>query len=145
MIFPAWLWIGMLAVANPCGSGDAVCSCAGPVPQREAFERADAVFRGVVLSVSVRRERSGTQWPRPRRVVVRVTERWKGAETGRVVVRTGMGGGDCGYPFRRGREYLIYAHAASDSVLVAGLCGRTSEVEHAEEDLRELRALAPPA
>lgn len=146
MLFPGWLWIGLLAAADPCGPGGAVCSCAGPVSPREQFERSDAVFRGVVVNVSTRRERYGPdQWLLRRRVVVRVTERWKGAETATVVVRTGMYDADCGYPFERGREYLIYARAFRDSQLATGICTRTSRVEQAEEDLRELRALAPNA
>jgi hypothetical protein len=146
MIFPAWLWIGMLAAADPCGPGDAVCSCAGPVSPREQFERSDAVFRGVVVKVSTRREEYGPgQWLLRKRVIVRVTERWKGVEGDRVVVRTGMSDADCGYPFRRGREYLIYARATRDSVLATGICTRTRQIEHAGEDLRELRALAPAA
>ncbi|HEX8694280.1 MAG TPA: hypothetical protein VF746_17800 [Longimicrobium sp.] len=146
MIFPAWLWIGMLAAANPCGPGDALCSCAGRVSPREQFERSDAVFRDVVVKVSRRREEYGpNQWYLRKRVVVRVVERWKGAEAATVVVRTGMGGGDCGYPFERGREYLIYTRAAQNSELATGICTRTNRIEHAGEDLRELRALAPAA
>lgn len=146
MTFPMWLWIGMLAAADPCAAESSMCTCVPPGPPRQAFEQADAVFRGVVLDVSTRRNRSGPRWLLPTRVRVRVTERWKGVGADRVVVvRTGTGGGDCGYRFVPGGEYVIYAWANEDSGLMTGICTRTSQVEHAGEDLRELRALAPAA
>jgi hypothetical protein len=40
-----------------------------------------------------------------------VQKSWKGKTKGqKVVVQTGVGFGDCGYPFRLGLSYLIYGH-----------------------------------
>jgi hypothetical protein len=55
-----------------------------------------------------------------------------------VVVFTGSGGGDCGFPFRRGESYLVYASANTDGWLGTGICGRTAELSRAAADLREL-------
>ena len=38
---------------------------------------------------------------------------WKGLPLRRLTVRTGFGGGDCGYPFEHGRSYRVYAFAES--------------------------------
>ncbi|HEX8694281.1 MAG TPA: hypothetical protein VF746_17805 [Longimicrobium sp.] len=145
MIFPAWLWIAMLAAADPCAAAGSFCDCMPPVSPRASLERMDAVFRGVVVDVSLRPdERDGPRWLPPTRVVVRVTGRWKGADADTVVVRTGMGGGDCGFHFEPGGEYLIYAYAAEGAELTTGICTRTRQIEHAAEDLRELREAYRP-
>lgn len=59
-------------------------------------------------------------------------------ESRRVVVLTGMGGGDCGFPFRRGKSYLVYAYRTGDGSLDVRICGRTRDLTHAAADLREL-------
>jgi hypothetical protein len=58
----------------------------------------------------------------------------------RVEIRTGMGGGDCGYSFERGRSYVVYAYQDKDG-LVASLCTRTAPLERAQADLAYLRKL----
>ena len=116
--------------AGPCAP---VCSCAGPRAPEDAVAGAAAVFRGVVTRVSDVR---GGGVPR-RRVAFRVLERWKGAPADTVSVRTGMGGGDCGFPFREGSEYLVYARA-TEAGLVTGICGRTAPVDQAHADMAAL-------
>lgn len=49
-----------------------------------------------------------------------------GAEArGETVVYTGSGGGDCGYPFVVGTNYLVYAGVSSDGRLTTGICHGT--------------------
>jgi len=58
-----------------------------------------------------------------------------------------MGGGDCGYDFKVGQSYLVYAHREKDSqTLVATICSRTRPLDEASEDLAYIRSLpsAPP-
>jgi hypothetical protein len=59
---------------------------------------------------------------------------------GEIVVDTGFGGGDCGYPFVPGTRYLVYA-SATGKRLYAGICGETKPAVMAEGVLRELRAI----
>jgi hypothetical protein len=130
--------LGALTVAGPCKTG--VCSCAGPRDSPSALASADAVFTARVLSVrdtAVGRETERGPW-QMRRVTLRVDRVWKGVESRTVVVITGMGGGDCGFPFQRGKSYLVYAHGAGDGSLGAGICGRTAELAYADADLRQL-------
>jgi hypothetical protein len=74
---------------------------------------------------------------------VRVIERFRGTEsTGEVVsVRTGFGGGDCGYPFKVGAKYLIDA-SKNDEAFLTGICSLTAPIEDSEVELRTLRRIA---
>jgi hypothetical protein len=59
----------------------------------------------------------------------------------RVEIRTGMGGGDCGFPFQRAKSYVVYAFEDKNGLLVASICSRTAPVEQAQADLAYLRGL----
>lgn len=130
----AWLWM-----APACDTG--FCSCVGPRDPRSALETSAAVFTGRV--VAVRDTMVGTAaehgpW-QMRRVTLEVDGVWKGVESATVVVLTGMGGGDCGFPFRRGESYLVYtAGGTPGEPLRVGICGRTALLEHAAADLHAL-------
>jgi hypothetical protein len=75
--------------------------------------------------------------------VFEVTEGYIGMD-GRpkqVEIRTGMGGTDCGYPFKPGLSYLVYAREDKDGLLVTDTCSRTAVADQAEADLTFLRGL----
>jgi hypothetical protein len=63
-----------------------------------------------------------------------------------IEIVTGMGGGDCGYAFQSGVDYIIYAYKNSEGRLETGICSRTRPLTQAAEDLAYLRAVAqlPP-
>jgi hypothetical protein len=63
-----------------------------------------------------------------------------GAPGREVVVYTGGGGGDCGYPFVPGTSYLVYASLNSGR-LYTSICTETRPSVMSEGVLRELRAL----
>jgi 5-hydroxyisourate hydrolase-like protein (transthyretin family) len=57
-----------------------------------------------------------------------------------------MGGGDCGYAFDVGGEYLIYAYRhPQNGRLSTGICSRTRPLSTAGEDLKYLRGPAREA
>jgi carboxypeptidase family protein len=74
---------------------------------------------------------------------VRVIESFRGTEkAGEVVrVRTGFGGGDCGYSFKIGAKYLIDA-SKNDDVFLTGICSLTAPIDDSEVELRTLRRIA---
>lgn len=115
------------------------CSCIGPIVACETAWTTDGIFVGKVLTVG-RIEGSGDlRWMR-RLVRFEVREAFKGVQPGEIEVVTGAGGGDCGYDFREGRTYLVYAHRnQATGQLGAGICSRTAPVEEAGEDLEYLR------
>ena len=124
--------LGALWMAPACETG--FCSCVGPRGVPSSAASADAVFTGRV--VRVRNVMNGGR--QMRRVTLRVDRAWKGVDARTVVVMTGSGGGDCGFPFRRRQSYLVYANGPPGEVLGVGICGRTAEVSRAAADLREL-------
>ena len=53
-----------------------------------------------------------------------------------------FGGGDCGYPFQTGTEYVIYAYKNSDGRLETGICSRTRPLAEAGDDVAYFHSMA---
>ncbi len=142
LLLPALLAAGP---AVPCGATSAFCTCARPESARQALEVEDAVFRGVAVEVAYFVPHPGQTADAlpPVRVRVRVAERWKGAPADTVTFYTTLNSGMCPYYFAQGAEYLVYARARPDSVLVTSSCTRTmlTAERGADAELRELRRL----
>jgi 5-hydroxyisourate hydrolase-like protein (transthyretin family) len=123
------------------------CTCIGPVPACQATWQADAVFvaRVVAIAEAPPDPKEQTPW-RNRRVQVRVTEAFRGVASREVDVFTGTGGGDCGYNFGVGGDYLIYAYRhPQNGRLSTGICSRTRSLSAAGDDLKYLRGPAREA
>jgi hypothetical protein len=78
---------------------------------------------------------------RGRLVRLRLTEAFRGNLGGTVDVRTGNGGGDCGFNFIVGQRYLVYA-TETPTGYYTGICQRTRLFVDAAEDLKCLRSLS---
>src|SRR5262249_32445851 len=66
------------------------------------------------------------------------------AKTAEVV--TGQGLGDCGYHFRQGERYLVYAYPHRETgKLYTGICQRTRPLGEATEDLEYLSKKDDPS
>ena len=105
----ALLVVGLVALLPGCA-----CTCAlGSGSQQERAERgldqSTAVFAGQVVNIS--NGETARAW-RPATVTVsfRDSEVWKGPEQETLEVRTPSAGPSCGYPFKEGQEYLVYAY-----------------------------------
>ena len=119
------------------------CSCVVGVPLCEMFWKRDVVFAGEVLDVTTIPNAEGFL---PDRLVrLRVLESWRGAVGNTVELTTGSGAGDCGYGFKRGVRYLVYAHG-SVGALRTSVCSGTRPLAEAGDDLAYLKtALKPTA
>jgi hypothetical protein len=143
------------------------CSCIAGVTVAEEFARDDAVFTGKVIRIvdhyapvfaSLDYIMSKLGYPNyffyhfvhndERRlgfsVFFKVINSWKGVEKTLAEVNTGRGGGDCGYQFIVGEEYLVYANPAygiPDNYWVTGICTRTTALSNAKEDLNYLTSI----
>ena len=109
-----------------------------------AVKKADAVFVGKVVAIKDATVPPGVSSYSPgRQVTFEATEAWKGVAAARTVVRTGFGGGDCGYPFVAGERYLVFAsYARGDSegrALVTGICSDTTALSKSTVKLTKLR------
>lgn len=115
------------------------CSCAQPPSVEDELERSQAVFSGKVLEVKEQKNFKGYV---KKRVLIEVEETWKGVSESQVIITTGSGGGDCGYEFQVGQEYLVYATESTmygdKAELVTVICDRTTGLSAAQEDLTVL-------
>lgn len=121
------------------------CTCAMGEPPCAAFGAAAAVFVGTAADVRAKetktKSREEIDWT-PVVVSFAVLQPFQGVEGAEVEVATGRGGGDCGYSFRKGETYLVYAYGGRDGQpLRTGICTRTRPVSDASEDLEFLRGL----
>ena len=114
------------------------CSCGGGAPFRVLAKGADAsaVFSGEVMNIEggLSTRIFGMSVP-SRRVTLQVSEVWKGPQTETLEVTTPRDGATCGYNFKEGQEYLVYAYGKEEPFEV-DLCSRTKPLSDA--DLRVL-------
>ncbi len=118
------------------------CSCMNPGPPCEATSKSSAVFVGTVISS--KDSKTSQQYDfASREVKFSVEEAFKGLSSTEVSVFTGWGGGDCGYPFLAGRQFLVYAYKdEKDGRFKTSICSRTRHLSEAKEDLAYLRGLS---
>ena len=148
----------LVAVLTPTTA--AACSCMPPSTVEEEKRQSTSVFLGRVISIEERSPQMDKGWltvitewisglfgdqvpPTDRdfpyrRVSFAVTEMFKGAPAQELQLATGMGGGDCGYFFEIGEEYVVYAHG-KENALGAGICSLTGPASDPKSGLAELR------
>jgi hypothetical protein len=133
---------GILFLLLNCAVGLA-CTCAPPKPVAQALEDASAVFSGKVLKI--KRVKRGEQAELADvEVVFAINRSWKGAKQRTLSVFTSSQSAACGYGFKKGRTYLVYAHGNSEQKLSTSICSRTKRFSEAGEDLKELGAAKGP-
>src|SRR5262249_47611344 len=128
--------LAVLAAAAPYARA---CSCA-PSDFYADFAASNAIFIGEVLDISS----PGTEDPPLVSVTMRVETTWKGElPTPTTHVLTASSGASCGFSFRVGARYLVYAYrpevAPASDELWATLCTRTHETSPTDPDLLLLK------
>jgi len=144
VLITAWIGLGQSAVL--------ACSCFTPPPD-ELLQDADVVFAGKVIAENkVRRWDSWIRlkWSPPfieraedyyeSRTTFEVAAVWKGKIFAKAAVVSGR---PCGYYFRNGQEYIVYAKWF-DGRLVTGECMGNNKLSDAGEDLATLGSGRPP-
>src|SRR5882672_7798358 len=101
------------------------CSCAAPPPDLKTrlawaewrLQGVETVFEGKVENIEVqgwpiKPEPGATITVHPL-ILVTFTNvhQYRGTLRPKFIVQTGLGGGDCGYPFMRGESYLVDARS----------------------------------
>lgn len=117
------------------------CTCVGSQPVTQSLAQAMAVFSGKVVEIKrVKRESKPGQQINLRNVevVFAVNTLWKGANQKVISVFTSSQSTACGYGFKEGRTYLVYAHGDAHEKLSTSICTRTRRLKDAREDLKEL-------
>lgn len=139
MAVVGWLTVTSLAVQ--------ACSCFQVGTPCESYGTASAVFVGTAVSVrTVERPKTENEDPWYDRRVFKfsVEQSYLGVDGTEVEIFTGMGGGDCGYSFKIGERYLVYAHGYQNR-LSTSICARTRPFASATEDLAFLGNLSSAA
>ena len=128
------------------------CSCAiigGGPPCRDYWEAA-VVFTGKVVGLStilIEIEPGNPNWKSQERLVRFSIEKiFKGSAGKEVELITGMYEISCGYPFKEGERYLVYAipYARDKNRLYSNICHRTRLLSQADEDLAYFQSLPAP-
>lgn len=124
-------------------SGTSACSCAELPTPAEELERSDAVFSGKVLEIKEEKLKGYLI----KKVLFEVKNTWKGVDESQVIITTGQGGGDCGFRFIEGQEYLVYANESDmyeAKSLTTVICDRTNRLNALQSDLEFLSAGEAP-
>ena len=121
------------------------CSCGGAGKPCEAYWKADAVFVGTVtFSTRFSVKEYGSEFEK-RRVRLHVDHPFRNLEASDVEIVTGLGEADCGFGFRLGGQYLVYAYSDDKKTLSTSICTRTRPVSDATADLEFIRGLSEAA
>lgn len=126
------------------------CSCVGETSFKKEFKRSDVVFTGKVMDrkiIEIKDSLMSAMTIQKAEYTVQVTMWYKGKrKEEEITITTGIGGGDCGFEFIVGSEYIIYSSYddkyAEKSSRVSGLlytdiCRRT----RLADDEAEMKAL----
>jgi hypothetical protein len=114
------------------------CTCAPSQSASQELERATAVFSGKVVEIKRHKQRSNLFGSVE--VKFKVNKVWKGVDEKTISIFTSSQSAACGYGFRAGRTYLVYAHGNEEGRLTTSICSRTRRLKDAREDLQELGA-----
>lgn len=127
----------------------AACSCIGDFRSDQPCESywGSTVFAG--RAVAVEEFPAGPEqqaWESHKVFRFDVLEGFAGVDGPTIEIRTGMGGGDCGFEFRLGQSYFVYAwHGEHDTVLRTSLCSATTALGNAADHLAYARQVATGA
>lgn len=136
--------LGWLTVASSVARA---CSCMAPGTPCESYGTANAVFVGTAVSVrELERPKPEDldKWHYRRVFKFSVEQSYLGVDGTEIEIFTGVGGGDCGYQFKIGTRYLVYAHSYQNR-LSTSICTRTKSFASANEDLAFLGNLSSAA
>lgn len=143
----SFLLLGALGAAAPEKLSTGPCGCGNKASVSDARARHNYVFLGHALSVSdsaVAVGRDSTL--HLTRTVMRVQSIWKGQPRKAFTVTTGKPRPSCGYPFRPGGMYIVYADGRDGFDLVTSVCTRTAPYDSTSQATQaELKALGKSA
>jgi len=124
------------------------CDCAYPGAPCKAFANTPYIVSGRVVKIARIQGKSARGFEYSQRLVsVEVERTYRGIDKkGVIEIETGEGGGDCGFDFREGERYLIYAYWGKETrELYTGICSRTRLLSQAEADLEYFEKKDDPA
>ncbi len=135
-VFALMVWILTPGAAR-------ACECAMPNAPCKVFANSPAVFAGRVAKIVTSPNGNRT-------VSFEVSQAFRGVTGDAVELTTGSGVGDCGYDFKEGANYLVYAYDGAPPLgevgkLYTSICSRTRPLAEAKDDLDYLSKKDDPA
>jgi hypothetical protein len=100
-----------------------------------------AFFIGSVVKIEkVKVKSAGSDDRLPmKRVTVRVEKYWLGVKTPEMIIYKGIGGGDCGVPYVKGKQYFFGASRGHASELLeTGICSPSAVTDKTINDFNEV-------
>ena len=129
---------GIRAFACTCAVGARVC---------QTYWTAGAVFDATVegIDATSREEEMGGRMFTLRENIVHLNVRhaWKGVDARSLDVVTAAEGGMCGYDFKPGKRYLVFAERSTDGRWAVSSCSQTHEFDGTAEDAAFLNRSRP--
>ena len=121
------------------------CDCADPGPPCKAFANVPVVSAGRVVKIATISLKAPSGDPYEDRLIfLEVEQSYRGSVGKAAEVVTGSG--DCGYDFRMGEHYLVYAYPhAQSGKPYTGICQRTRPISEAGDDLEYLSKKDDPS
>lgn len=119
------------------------CTCAPPEIPKDELKHSLAVFVGIVTKIESQQNGQIATYDKTTFTILRT---WKGTTGRQQVMETINNPGMCGYPFRVGETYLVYAYNNGMNKLDTSLCSRTRPEKYAQTDFIDIgpgRAPAP--
>jgi hypothetical protein len=129
------------------------CDCDTAPTVVESYKYSDLIFVGEVLSVEpfdlteIESLNKLSQIYSKQVTRFKISQVIKGNKCFEVDIITGLGGGDCGFDFKKGSSYLIYAHEEGlftekdDNRLETDICDRTKVYSGRDEEFEQLLEL----
>lgn len=116
------------------------CDCVNAGPACKAFAVTPNVFVGRVVKIGTFASDVGN-----RQISFEVTNTYRGTVGSTVDILTGSGGGDCGFDFKEGQSYLVYASVQPETgKLFTTICTRTRLLSDARDDLDYFKKMNDP-
>lgn len=132
------------------GRSARACSCREIKTVKERMELAQVIFTGTVIDVLENTvEDNNSFYYLTYKYTFLIEKMYKGEiRSDTLVVETGSGGADCGYPFTVGKKYVVYANlitsdentpAENQPILFTGICHRTRPFD--KDEIEEIEKL----
>jgi hypothetical protein len=134
------------------------CSCLSPPPDVKTAQRlaewtathSDEIFEGKVESLKLKwhlldasvgdlTPADMEKDPPFMQVSFETIRSYGGPQRKTIQLRTGLGGGDCGFRFEIGKQYLVYAFVGESGELSTSICTGTALLEESQSNLSYLR------
>jgi len=116
------------------------CPCGPKLPVEEAYLKSDGIFIGKVVESRLAGFKLYDQTYKYMEYNLEVVKKYKGnIIDNKVIIRTGLGGADCGYRFLLGKKYIVYGSQYKGNLYSTNSCTRNREITSREE--REIKIL----